>query len=154
MSTSSPALQAVHHREVGGEGQAAVDHVLLEDALEAPGDHQLDAGALMGDHRDLAAGARAVGVAADDDLEAAALDAVLDHDLLEALEEVRAEDVAGVAEGAGGAVDHCVGVDREVQGWRILGVGREVLAGELRAQRLGVFSQPEDASAELHRRTG
>jgi hypothetical protein len=73
---------------------------------KALGDHQLDAGALVGDDRHLAARAGAVGVAADDDLEAALLDAVLAHDLLEVLEEVRAEDVAGVAERAGGAADH------------------------------------------------
>ena len=40
--------------------------------------------------------------AEDDDLEAAVLDAVLAHGLFEILEEVRAEDVAGVPEGAGG----------------------------------------------------
>src|SRR5690606_7616646 len=95
-------LEPVDHPEVGRERQAAVDHVLLEDPLEAAGDHELDAGALVGDHGDLAAAAGAVGVAADDDLEAAALDAVLLDLLLEVLEEVGPEDLAGVAERAGG----------------------------------------------------
>jgi len=110
------ALQPVDHGEVRGEGQAAVDHILLEDALEAAGDDELDPCALVRDDGDLSAAAGAVGIAADDDLKASALDPVLDDGVLEVLEEVRAQNLAGVAERAGGPADHGVGVDPEVHG--------------------------------------
>jgi hypothetical protein len=72
----------------------------------------------------------AVGVAPDDNLEAAAAHRVLRHDLLEVFEEPGAEDLPGVAERAGRPGDHQVGVHAVVQ--RLPGV-RKIAAIKLRS---------------------
>src|SRR4029453_10776438 len=92
----------------------------------------------------------AVCVSAHHDLEAARLNVVLLHRLLEVLEEPGTEDVAGVAERAGLAGDHRVGVHAVVE--RLSRVG-DVLPAELRREQLGVFVEGEDPALELHDRS-
>ncbi len=64
----------VDHAEVGGGQHAEVLAVLLVDALDVLGDHQLDAGRHLGIRRLLAAGTFAAALAADSGHKAARLD--------------------------------------------------------------------------------
>ena len=139
--------QAVHDAQIGGERHAAVDHVLLEDALEAARDDELHAAALVRDHGDLAAGAGPVGVAAYDDLEASAPDLALLHHLFEIFKKIRSQDVGRVAERARGAGDHRVRVHAERE--RLAGP-RRVLAVQLGPDAGRVIEQSEHAPRELH----
>lgn len=142
-------LQTLQDGAIGRERQAVVDHVLLEDALEAAGDHQLDAGAAVRDHGNLAAGTATVGVAADDDLEPTVLDGVGLHHALEVLQEVGSEDVAGVAEGAVSAADHGVSVDTE----DVVGLGGNIdhLASELATEQVRISDEVKNATSETER---
>src|SRR5581483_2947582 len=77
------ASDALDEAEVGGGQHTQVLAVLLVDALDVLGDHQLDAGGALGVGRLLAAGALAAALAADRADEAAALHvAALDGELI------------------------------------------------------------------------
>src|SRR5581483_9003829 len=93
------ASDALDEAEVGGGQHTQVLAVLLVDALDVLGDHQLDAGGALGVGRLLAAGALAAALAADRADEAAALHiAALDGELIARLQ-------AGVGELAQGLVE-------------------------------------------------
>jgi hypothetical protein len=71
--------------------------------------------------------------------------------VLEVLEEVRPEDVAGVAERARGSIDHRIGVDAEVQRGRLERIEVRVDAHQLLLELSEVIREPQDPSGKLHR---
>jgi hypothetical protein len=141
------ARQPVGQRHVGGGEQADVVGVLPVDALEAPGDHQPDAGQALGRRAVLARRALAVAAARHGDLEAAGLRrASCDGHLAAALH-------AGVGEaGQAGVVVRQDGhrrdlVGRDVVAQRAGRSGRELLAGQLPPHRCGIVGDEQQARA-------
>ena len=140
----------VDQAEVGRGQHAEVLAVLLVNALDVFGDHQLDAGRHLGIRRLLAAGAFAAPLAADRRDESAALHvAALDGRLVAALQ-------AGVGKLAQRLVEEeadvrrrdLVGGDVVAQlgiALGMLGVPGQVFAGKLPLDELGIFGQEKDS---------
>lgn len=132
--------------KVRRERKPTIDHVFLEDPLEAPRHDQLDTGSLVCDDGRLTARPRTVRISADDNLETAPRDVPLSDGILEVVEEVRPENLAGVTQDAGRTADDRVGVDPILK--PRAGGRQRVPALQLCFQQRRFFRKPQHAPFE------
>ncbi len=149
------APDLVDQAEVGRGQHAQVLAVLLVDALDVLGDHELDAGGALGVGRLLAARSFAAPLAAHRAHEPAALDvAALDGQLVAALQ-------AGVGKLAQGLVEVEADVRRgDLVGGNVVaqlgivlrvgGVPGQVFARQLPLDQLGIFGEKKNAPLQAH----
>ncbi len=154
------ALDALEQPEVGAREQADVLRVLPVDLLDAARDDELHSRLELAVRRGLPARAAALGDAADDDAEAAALDAVLlDDAAAEADQAVPSERLVVVV--ANPPRRELVGGDVREEGEPARPVVRQDVRRaqrprpcELGAQEVGILGEVEDATVEADRAGG